>query len=388
MNLLVDSVFTSLHGSGVTKPNISEKDYKKLCIRVCEDGPKHCCHLPVACLETFFPLILPRANPQFGSRVKTAETAGALFLLEPFDARFQQTVLEILATLDMNWQSVLYVGYNISDWHEVWRKLNPSIVANDNTRIAGNDIYWCDDPTIQPEYIFDSLRLVNPKGLWIQNFDWNNFKLWMPLITDLLPYFDSLELVLSIQSGFPIPKAYIVGKRNQQLNFQQSFYMVKKCVKLSYLTFLRETFQIIYRNENRAEWFARRQEHKLILEEEDKGFQTFQLEHKNYWTNIIRPKPSSPVYRPISPSYQPNSPSYAPTSPSYQPKSPTYAPTSPSYRPQSPNYAPTSPSYQPQSPKYAPTSPSYQPNSPSYAPTSPSYQPTGDRFSNDQPSAD
>jgi len=393
MNLLVDSVFTSLHGSGLSKPKISNADYQKLCLDVCPD-PQMCKHLAVACLETFFPLILPQANPQFGSRLKSTNNAGALFLSEPFESRFKQTILEILGVFNPDWQSVLYIGYSTRDWQELWLKLKPTILTNENIRIGGNDIYWCDDHTVSADQIFDSVRLVNPRGLWIQRFDWNNFKFWMPIIGDLLSNFDSLQLVLSIQSAFPIPQAYIVGKKNDiiSLNFHHS---VKQCVKLSYLTFIRETFQIIYRNENRTEWLERRKKEKYVMGEENEDFQNFRAEHKKYWTSIMQPKPvppSSPMYSSKSPSYTPQSPSYvptspgypgpssqgsyAPTSPSYRPQSPSYAPTSPSYRPQSPSYAPTSPSYRPQSPSYAPTSPSYKPQSPSYATTSPSYKPS------------
>ena len=308
MNLLVDSVFTRLYGSGISKPRISEKDYKKLCIPVCPDTP-HCRHAEVACLETFFPLILPQANPQFGSRVKSIDSSGNLFLSQPFSSRFQQSVLEVLGSFQDHWDSVLYVGYNISDWHDLWRKLKPSITAYDNIRTSESDIFWCDDASMSPDRIFHSIRFVKLNGLWVQNFDWNNFKLWMPLITDLLPYFDSLELVLSIQSGFPIPKSYIVGRKNARFDLQTNQCVVKQCVKLSYLSFLRETFQIIYRNENRSEWLQRRKEQK---HDKDKEFQRFQEEHHKYWQNVMQPK--SPVYALTSPSYQP----YAPTSPSYR----------------------------------------------------------------------
>jgi DNA-directed RNA polymerase II subunit RPB2 len=58
-------------------------------------------------------------------------------------------------------------------------------------------------------------------------------------------------------------------------------------------------------------------------------------------------------YRPSSPTYQ----AYEPSSPPYRPGSPTYEPRSPEYRPRSPTYEPRSPEYRPRSPSFEPRSP-------------------------------
>ena len=279
IDLLIDSVFTHQPAFALLKPTVQKSDFETISIDICS---VQCTHLHVGVPNDVSKLILPRKRQE---RIKNPSeklrAQASLFLTK---GGFQ----EILG--NGFFMEAIYLGFYGKEWNEATNIENSAFSHFSHIPYPSKTgLYWSDDLSLAASEILASLSCLAPDGIWIQKFDWNNLKLWLPLLSILVPCFESVQLISPLQSDFPIPFAYIKATHIRSLindlpAIIEDQIMVRQCVLDGYSKFLVEINRVMYRNDLRMAW---------LLEHPDDSFEN---ERKLLETRPESTRPSSPTY--------------------------------------------------------------------------------------------
>lgn len=270
MNHLVNNALERWRGLGVSTPPVTQKDIEPLVVPLKESEVE----------SLVFRVQLPRADPPFGSRLGLNQPRAALFLQEPYSNRLKMSVLEVLDDIVSVLPArprVQYQGYDRKAWQELWSDLGGSQAVEG----APMDVWWCDHllpPQPWPE-----------TSIWVQRIDWNDHPRCEEWLRRGWQRFTRVELVLSIQSGFPVPKAFVRGSGPRRM-----MTGVKADYREAYLRFFHDLHEIIYRSETRCEYWqrfppvVRPTPPDLLIRHGRKLLER--------WSRFLMPLPQSPTY--------------------------------------------------------------------------------------------
>jgi len=350
--LLVDSIFEKPLHLGLKKPQIQPEDVEKSYFPTCSSQCQH--ELVPFCMEKYGKFIIPDTTKKMLYHLRNNESIqknAALFFTDPFASQFKQTVLELFYPRIFEMiqdASLTYIGFNTTDWSDLcgdlFHEAHTEIFSKfekcqhkSNTQSEG--LIWCEDLTVNIDQILRCLSNLRPQNnVWIQRFDWTDYKTWLPRVSFLLSWFERLEMVISVQSSFPFPSTFLIGYNfRPQTNVSfldpiESTIYIKSCVRFQYLLLTQRMSSIIQHNTIRIEWLNMYPIYQK--QTQNKPIDIFQLsknqykkDHEKYWSSVLQKRYQPAMQPPNSPNYAPNSPNYVPTSPSYYPSSPSYHPS-------------------------------------------------------------
>jgi hypothetical protein len=258
MELLVDSAFGRWPGLGASKPAVAEVDYETCVELLSQSSP-----VSTSAVHTeLSQCILPRHHPPLGSRLSLCDARAALFHDVPFKDPFQLSMLEVLVDyvhLFHETISCCYLGPQSDTWYRFWCYFWPSARPSKSGYWegvpAGLDVAWDDrlDVPVDPR----SFQLVKEgTGIWIRRIDWNKAAECLSLLHVLCGSFETVKLVMSPQSNFPIPHAYVLATGRRYTHGE-----CRSDTRLHFLKFVQRVHRIIHRSEDRMEWIALHRDH-------------------------------------------------------------------------------------------------------------------------------
>ena len=308
--LFLDELFCMKPQSSIFHPNIVREDYVPS-LFVTHEKESCICVMPP---ETEGLMMCNVTNDM--------NTMAALFVNYPFEERFQQTVLEVMdkLLLQYSFQKALFRGPKELEhlWEDSIKMLNRFMKNGD----ASVSVIWSE--RYDPDW--NLMRDMSKDGYWIQRTNWSDA---LEVGKKMQGDFEKIGLMIAPQSHFPTPAIYIIGMhRCVHRTHDRSacwVHVYRSCQSV--------WRNIVCRNKLRSEWLDLYPSRKFVHHEAfiHESFEHCrgQREMKRYFEG------KKTLWQSVSSQYAPTSPQYAPTSPQYAPTSPQYAPTSPQYAPTS-----------------------------------------------------
>ncbi len=191
----------------------------------------------------------------------------ALFLSEPFDTRFEMTLLELMmvggvlptSSNDSLMEVVMPSALQHEEWVQFWNRVAPSAIPKMSAQRPV--VFFQNDPNVAEHQILLSLAGLSPESVWFQRADLlERPERWLAIVDYLSARFAHVELVSSPQSAFPISDTFIVARGRHpndspppplDRNFDQ---VIGSGTRDAFALLEYEQNQVVARNQVRIEW--------------------------------------------------------------------------------------------------------------------------------------
>jgi len=236
----------------------------------------------------------------------------ALFLYEPFDTRFEMTLLELMVvggvlprlTNEGYINAVMPAVFQQEEWLCFWNRVAPNAVIPKMTS-PRPAVLFQNDPNVAEHQILLSLAGLGPDSVWCQRADLlERPERWLAIVDYLAARFAHVELVSSPQSAFPVPHTFIMARGrypndNPPPPLDRNFDLVIGSGTRDAFALLEyEQSQVIARNRVRMDWVQQHSAQEI----------SWTCEVVNQY--LAKLKACGPAERPRTPDYFTDGPYY------------------------------------------------------------------------------